>query len=176
MSGVKSRLIEKACTPALIGSYNGETHGAHLSIMNKIVLLLLLASSLLGSQSALADQKLPRVALNIGIHLVHAEVAANDTARQQGLMFRQTMRPNEGMVFVFEVPVQLCMWMKNTYLPLSVAFLDQEGRILNIEDMQPQTTNRHCAIKPALYALEMNQGWFKKKNIRPGTKVMGLPQ
>ena len=113
----------------------------------------------LGSiHNALAQQKLPVVPLNIGIHLIKAEVAANDAARQQGLMFRQSMGPNEGMVFVFEEDARVCMWMKNTFLPLSIAFLDKDGRILNIEDMQPQTTDSHCARKPARYALEMNQG------------------
>ena len=129
-----------------------------------------------GILNALAQQKLPVVPLNIGIHLIKAEVAANDPARQQGLMFRQSMGPNEGMVFVFEEDARVCMWMKNTFLPLSVAFLDKDGRILNIEDMQPQTTDSHCARKPARYALEMNQGWFQKKNISPGAQVKGLPK
>jgi len=131
---------------------------------------------LCGMHYALAQQKLPVAPLNIGIHLVKAEVAANDPARQQGLMFRQSMGPNEGMVFAFEEDARVCMWMKNTFLPLSVAFLDKEGRILNIEDMQPHTTDSHCAVKPARYALEMNQGWFRKKNIAPGAQVQGLPK
>lgn len=140
------------------------------------VLWLALVIPLLGSQFALAQQKIPVTALNIGVHLIKAEVAADDASRQQGLMFRKQMRANEGMVFVFDEPARICMWMKNTYLPLSVAFLDRDGRILNIEDMKPQSTDRHCAAKPALYALEMNRGWFQKKNVLPGTKVMGLPQ
>lgn len=139
------------------------------------ILLLALAFPLYGWQAALAQQKFPVIPLNIGVHLIKAEVAADDATRQQGLMFRERMGANEGMIFVFEEPARICMWMKNTHLPLSVAFLDKEGRILNIENMQPQTTKSHCAAKPALYALEMNQGWFKKKNILPGTKVMGLP-
>ena len=139
---------------------------------------LLFATLLAGSisQTALAQQKLQTIPLNVGIHLIKAELAASDPARQQGLMFRQSMGPNEGMVFVFEEPAKICMWMKNTYLPLSVAFLDAEGRIINIEDMQPHTTQSHCAAKPARYALEMNQGWFKKKNIPPGTPINGLPK
>jgi uncharacterized membrane protein (UPF0127 family) len=128
------------------------------------------------SQPIFAQQKFPVAPLNIGIHMIRAEVAANDADRQQGLMFRRSMGSNEGMVFVFDAPAKVCMWMKNTYLPLSVAFLDQEGRILNIEDMQPQTTESHCASKPARYALEMNQGWFRKKNISSGAQVTGIPR
>lgn len=146
--------------------------------MKKIPLISawMLIAALLAGQPAAAQQKFPVMPLNIGVHLIKAEVAADDPSRQQGLMFRKSMGANEGMLFVFDEPARICMWMKNTYLPLSVAFLDKEGRIINIEDMQPQTTDSHCAAKPALYALEMNQGWFKKKNILAGTRVMGLPQ
>lgn len=139
------------------------------------ILLMVLAIPLFGLETSFAQQKLPVTSLNIGVHLIKAEVAANGPARQQGLMFREKMGTNEGMIFIFDELARICMWMKNTYLPLSVAFLDKEGRILNIEDMQPQTTTSHCAAKPALYALEMNQGWFGKKNILPGAKVLGLP-
>jgi uncharacterized membrane protein (UPF0127 family) len=101
-------------------------------------------------------------------------VAADDGARQQGLMFREKMGANAGMVFVFDQPATQCMWMKNTLLPLSVAFIDAEGRIVNIEDMQPQTLESHCSTKPVKYALEMNLGWFKQKHIKPGTVIDGL--
>lgn len=155
---------------------SGLTH--LLPRMKKIPLFLAwaLATALFTIQPTYAQQKFPVLPLNIGVHLIKAEVAADDARRQQGLMFRKSMGTNEGMLFVFDEPAKICMWMKNTYLPLSVAFLDKEGHILNIEDMQPQTTNSHCAAKPALYALEMNQGWFKVKNISAGTRVMGLPQ
>jgi uncharacterized membrane protein (UPF0127 family) len=114
------------------------------------------------------------ISLTAGMHVIKAEVAATDAERQQGLMFRQKMAPNEGMLFVFPSPASVCMWMKNTYLPLSVAFLDENGKIVNIEDMQPQTTDSHCAKTPVRYALEMNQGWFKKKNIKPGSEIAEL--
>ena len=114
--------------------------------------------------------------LNIGIHLIQAEVAATPAQREQGLMYREKMGPNEGMVFLFAEPVGICMWMKNTLIPLSVAFLDDEGKIVNIEDMAPQTTVSHCAKKNVRYALEMNQGWFKQKNIKPGIQIEGLPR
>lgn len=115
------------------------------------------------------------VTLNAGIHVIKAEVAASNAEREQGLMFREKLGQNEGMVFLFDAPSDVCMWMKNTLIPLSVAFLDDKGTIVNIEDMQPQTTNSHCSKKPVRYALEMNLGWFKQKNLKPGTGIEGLP-
>lgn len=139
---------------------------------------LLIAALVTASPSALSQQtmKFPVISLNAGIHLIKAEVAARDAERQQGLMFREKLGPNEGMVFLFEAPAGVCMWMKNTLIPLSVAFIDDGGKIVNIEDMQPQTTNSHCAKKPVRYALEMNLGWFKQKNIKPGSVIDGLPR
>jgi uncharacterized membrane protein (UPF0127 family) len=121
-------------------------------------------------------QKLPVVSLTAGMHVIQAEVAATEANRRQGLMFREKMGPNEGMVFLFEEPAALCMWMKNTLVPLSVAFIDADGKIINIEDMQPQSTESHCAKRPARFALEMNQGWFKQKNNKPGIPIQGLPR
>jgi len=128
--------------------------------------------------SAIAQQnpKFQVITLNAGIHVIKAEVASTNAERQQGLMFREKMAPNEGMVFVFDGPAEVCMWMKNTLLPLSVAFIDDSGKIINIEDMKPQTTDSHCGKKLVRYALEMNQGWFKQKNIKPGTSIDGLPR
>lgn len=122
------------------------------------------------------DPKFQVISLNAGIHVIKAEVASTNAERQQGLMFREKMAPNEGMVFVFDGPAEVCMWMKNTLLPLSVAFIDERGKIINIEDMKPQTTDSHCGKKLVRYALEMNQGWFKQKNIKPGTSIEGLPR
>jgi uncharacterized protein len=123
----------------------------------------------------IAQQRMPTVQLTAGMHVIRAEVAATEAARQRGLMARQTMGANEGMLFVFDRPAGVCMWMKNTPLPLSVAFIDQFGKIVNIEDMQPNTTDSHCAKRLIRYALEMNQGWFKQKNIKPGSAIEGLP-
>ncbi|MBL8423846.1 MAG: DUF192 domain-containing protein [Candidatus Accumulibacter phosphatis] len=120
-----------------------------------------------------ADE-LPRVDLTAGFYRIQAEVAARDPDRMQGLMHRRSMPANHGMLFVFAQAARHCMWMRNTLLPLSVAFLDDEGRILNIEDMQPQTEDNHCAAKTARYALEMNLGWFANKGIKPGTRIGGL--
>lgn len=124
---------------------------------------------------AQTPQKFPVTPLTAGMYLIQAEVAQTEAERQQGLMFREHMQANEGMVFLFGQPAGICMWMKNTLIPLSVAFLDKEGTIINIEEMQPKTLNSHCATKPAYYALEMNAGWFKKHNIKPGMKIGGLP-
>lgn len=128
-----------------------------------------------GMAYAQQSGKLPVISLTAGIHVIKAEVAAREAERQQGLMFREKMGPNEGMVFLFDAPASVCMWMKNTLIPLSVAFIDNTGKIINIEDMQPQSTESHCAKKPVRYALEMNRGWFKQKNIKPGTVIEGLP-
>ncbi|MBC7405237.1 MAG: DUF192 domain-containing protein [Cytophaga sp.] len=132
---------------------------------------ILLTESLVAN----AQTKLPIKPLSIGIYAIQAEVAATDAARQQGLMMRPKMGASEGMVFDFQAPAGVCMWMKNTLIPLSVAFIDSEGIIVNIEDMQPETTDSHCAKKVVRYALEMNQGWFKQKSIKPGIKIEGLP-
>lgn len=121
--------------------------------------------------SALAQQKLPVKKLTAGMYVIQAEVAATQAQRETGLMNRPAMGQNEGMLFIFDRPSGYCMWMKNTLIPLSVAFMNGDGVILNIEEMQPQTEKNHCAVKPALYALEMNAGWFKRKNIKPGTKI-----
>lgn len=118
----------------------------------------------------------PVVSLTAGMHIIKAEFASTEKERQQGLMFRKKMGHNEGMVFLFDAPGNACMWMKNTFIPLSVAFIDDSGKIVNIEDMQPQTTESHCAKKPVRYALEMNAGWFKQKNIKPGAIIKGLPK
>ena len=134
------------------------------------------ALSILAAFSAYADQAFPVVPLTAGMHVIQAEVAATEPQRQQGLMFREKLAPNSGMVFLFGQPAQVCMWMKNTPLPLSVAFIDERGKIMNIEDMQPQTTDAHCAAGQATYALEMNKGWFAQKNIKPGTTIAGLPK
>jgi uncharacterized membrane protein (UPF0127 family) len=119
-------------------------------------------------------QGLPSVQLNAGMHLIRAEVAADMTSRSQGLMFRKSLGPNAGMVFIFDEEAQHCMWMKNTLLALSVAFLDASGTIINIENMAPQTEDTHCAKRPARYALEMERGWFASHGIKPGTKLGGI--
>ncbi len=150
-----------------------------IGVRHIIPTLALAAISLCGIFSsnfalALDAGKLPVKPLSAGIYLIQAEVADTDAARQRGLMMRKHMASNEGMVFDFGESAAVCMWMKNTLIPLSVAFIDASGQIVNIEDMQPQTLESHCAKKPVRYALEMNQGWFKQKNIQAGFKIGGL--
>jgi len=120
-------------------------------------------------------QSLPKVRLNAGIHNIDAMLAQTPEQREIGLMFRATMAANEGMLFTFERPAQQCFWMKNTLIPLDAAFVDDGGAIVNIEHMKPQTLDGHCSEKPVRYVLEMNDGWFAKRGIKPGFKLKGLP-
>ena len=120
-------------------------------------------------------QKLSSIRLNAGIHNIDAEVAQTPDERSTGLMFRTAMGPNEGMLFAFEQAGQQCFWMKNTLLPLSVAFVADDGSIVNIDDMKPQTLDSHCSTKPVRFVLEMNQGWFAKRGIKAGAKLRGAP-
>jgi len=137
--------------------------------------LLIAALGLAAPLAAAEPQaKLPTLTLNVGIHLIHAEIANTHPSRAQGLMFRKSLGANHGMLFVFPDIGPQCMWMRNTYVPLSVAFIDEAGMILNIADMKPQTEDSHCAAGPARYALEMNQGWFAAKGIKPGVRISGI--
>ncbi|MCC6072684.1 DUF192 domain-containing protein [Massilia sp. GCM10020059] len=146
--------------------------------MNKKLAPLAAAAllSLVACGAGAQNARFTTIQLSAGMHLIQAEVAQTDAQRQQGLMFREKMANNHGMVFVFDQATSQCMWMKNTPLPLSVAFIDAEGKIVNIEDMQPQTLDSHCSATPVKYALEMNLGWFKQKNVKPGSTVNGLPK
>jgi hypothetical protein len=118
---------------------------------------------------------LQRVELSAGMHRIDAQVAMAPEERQIGLMFRKDMPQHEGMLFVFEQPAQQCFWMKNTLLPLTAVFVADDGTIVNLADMKPQTLDSHCSSKPVRYVLEMNQGWFAKKGIKAGTKLAGTP-
>jgi uncharacterized membrane protein (UPF0127 family) len=129
----------------------------------------------LPTQAQDAPQKLGTVRLNAGMHLINAEVAQTPEQRQIGLMHRPTMPVNDGMLFVFEAPGMNCFWMRNTLLALSIAFVAEDGTIVNVEDMQPQTDASHCPKKPVKYALEMNQGWFTKRGVVAGQKLGGGP-
>lgn len=118
---------------------------------------------------------LPRINLNAGMHRIDTQVALTPEQRSTGLMHRKDMPQHEGMLFVFEQPAVQCFWMKNTLLPLTAAFVADDGTIVNLADMKPQTTDSHCSTKPVRYVLEMNQGWFAKKNIKSGFKLSGKP-
>ncbi len=151
------------------------------SICRRLLLSIALAGSL--GSAAMAQtatkagepQVLPTVQLNAGIHVIRAMLAVEPEERSIGLMFRTEMAANEGMLFVFEVPAQQCFWMRNTPLPLSTAFITDDGTITNIEDMKPQTLDSHCSNKPVRYVLEMHQGWFAKRGIKAGSKISGQP-
>jgi uncharacterized membrane protein (UPF0127 family) len=130
--------------------------------------------ALLWLAAAAGAQQLPEIALTVNGHKLTAEVAHTDPARMQGLMHRRILPEERGMLFVFPDTARHAMWMMNTYIPLSVAFLDERGAIINIEDMKPQTQDTHPAAKPAKYALEVNLGWFKRHGIKPGAKVEGV--
>lgn len=116
---------------------------------------------------------LQRVKLNAGMYVIDAQLALTPQERQIGLMQRKDMPQNEGMLFVFEQAAEQCFWMKNTLLPLTAAFVADDGTIVNTVDMKPETTDSHCSAKPVRYVLEMNKGWFAKKGIKAGSKLSG---
>ena len=117
--------------------------------------------------------QLPRIQLQAGMHQIQAQVAANPDQRSIGLMHRAEMPQGEGMLFAFEQATQQCFWMKNTLLPLTAAFIADDGTIVNLADMKPQTTDAHCSEQPVRWVLEMNQGWFAKRGIKAGFKLQG---
>jgi uncharacterized protein len=133
----------------------------------------LLAAAMFISLPA-AGQQQAVMELTAGINVIRAEVAYTFPSRAEGLMHRQSMGTNQGMLFVFTELDKHCMWMKNTLIPLAVAFIDEKGAILNVEEMAPQTENSHCASGPARYALEMNKEWFKRHGLGAGTKIQGI--
>ena len=118
-------------------------------------------------------QDLPAATLHVGMHNIRAQLALTPQQRQIGLMFRQSMPTHEGMLFVFEQPATQCFWMRNTLIPLSVAFLADDGTVVNLADMKPQSDDSHCSTKPVRYVLEMNQGWFAKRGVKSGTRIGG---
>ena len=118
---------------------------------------------------------LPRVRLSAGMHQIDAQVAQTPGQRAMGLMWRKQMPQHEGMLFAFDQPSVQCFWMKNTLLPLSAAFVQDDGTVVNIADMQAESLQSHCSEKPVRYVLEMHQGWFAKRGIKPGMKLTGPP-
>ena len=121
------------------------------------------------------QMNLPRTTLSAGMHQIDAQVALQPNQRQIGLMFRKEMPASEGMLFVFEQAGKQCFWMKDTLIPLTAAFVADDGTIVNLADMKPQVTDSHCSEKPVRYVLEMNVGWFAKKGIKAGSKLAGPP-
>jgi uncharacterized membrane protein (UPF0127 family) len=123
-----------------------------------------------------ADVSFRTTHVKVAGHELKVELAQTEPQREQGLMFRKQLGRNDGMLFVFEEPAYHAMWMKNTLIPLSVAFLDKDGEILNILDMEPQTLDSHMAAGPATYAIETNKGWFAANKVKAGDRVTGLPK
>jgi uncharacterized protein len=130
--------------------------------------------ALLWLAATASAQQLSEMSLTVNGHKLTVEVAHTDPERMQGLMHRRILPEDRGMLFVFPETDRHAMWMMNTYIPLSVAFLDERGAIINIEDMKPQTQDTHPAAKPAKYALEVNLGWFRRHGAKPGAKVEGI--
>ena len=146
--------------------------------MKKFALGMLLFGQLLAT-GAWAQERpqtdLKRMTLSAGIHQIDTQVAATDEQRQIGLMYRAEMPYAEGMLFVFDMPSKQCFWMRNTLLPLTAAFVADDGTIVNLEDMKPKTSEPHCSAKPVRFVLEMNQGWFAKKGLKAGSRIAGPP-
>ena len=148
-----------------------------LNVFTKYAVLALAACfAFFGSAFSVNAQESPqtnleRLKISAGLHQIDAQVASSAGQRQTGLMYRKEMPQHEGMIFVFEQASQQCFWMKNTPLPLTAAFLDDDGTIVNLADMKPLSVEAHCSEKPVRYVLEMNQGWFAKKGIKAGNKL-----
>jgi uncharacterized membrane protein (UPF0127 family) len=139
----------------------------------KQIFRLLIASLLLAPVLA-AQAASPLLKLSAGSGALDVEVAATKGQRAQGLMNRTSLPESQGMLFVYPAPAYFCMWMKNTLVPLSVAFIDGQGRVINIADMTPHTETNHCTERNATYALEVNRGWFAKHGVLPGSQILGL--
>jgi uncharacterized membrane protein (UPF0127 family) len=140
--------------------------------------LLVLICSIMCIQAAVskaAESNLKRQQFQLGIHKLDAELARSAEERQRGLMFRESLAENQGMMFQFEQADHYCMWMKNTLIPLSIAFIDEQGKIINIEEMLANSEQTTCAKSKARYALEMNAGWYSRHQIKVGQQVEGLP-
>ena len=143
------------------------------SVRHSLALALFFCAGAAAAQDA--PQSLPAIRLNAGIHNITAQLARTPQQREIGLMLRQSMAANEGMLFAFESPGQQCFWMKNTLIPLAIAFVADDGSIVNIDSMKPQTLDGHCSTKPVRFVLEMNDGWFAKRGIKPGSRLRGEP-
>lgn len=151
-------------------------------MLRRLLLSALLAVGLSGFVARTAHAQsgpqptLPTIRLSAGMHLITAEVANTFQSRMVGMMYRESTPPNHGMLFVFESKAPQCFWMRNTPLPLSIAFIEDDGTVTQIEDMAPKSDTTHCSKKPVRFALEMEQGWFAKRGVAPGAKIGGLPK
>ncbi|BFO55953.1 MULTISPECIES: DUF192 domain-containing protein [Comamonadaceae] len=153
------------------------SYGPTPRALRRLAASLALAAACFGTAQAQEGPQLDlqRVDLAAGMHRIDAQLAVTPQERETGLMHRKDMPSNEGMLFVFSVPAVQCFWMKNTLLPLTAAFVADDGTIVNLADMKPQTLDSHCSDKPVRFVLEMNQGWFARRGIKPGSKLSGAP-
>ena len=145
------------------------------NLFTSVLTILLVITAGMANADDSPQTNLQRITLTAGIHQIDTQLAVTQNQQAIGLMYRNEMPMNEGMLFVFEQASIQCFWMKNTRLPLTAAFVADDGTIVNLENMKPQTTESHCSTKPVRYVLEMNQGWFAKKGIKPGSKLSGRP-
>lgn len=154
--------------------YRRFPHGKQRDLM--VVLFVFFIGFFFSISAALAQTNppLPIKKLSAGMHVIHAEVASTPETRTTGLMNRKSLAPNHGMLFIFELANVQCFWMRNTLIPLSIAYLEADGTIVNIADMTPQSDQSHCSNKPVRFALEMDQGWFAARGMTPGKKILGL--
>jgi uncharacterized protein len=143
--------------------------------IHALTLGLLTAFCFFASAQEGPQLSLQRIKISAGMHQIDTQLAMTPQERQIGLMNRPNMPAHEGMLFVFDEPTRQCFWMKNTLLPLTAAFVADDGTIVNLEDMKPQTLEAHCSTKAVRYVLEMNQGWFAKRGIKAGSKLSGVP-
>lgn len=164
------------CASGVTYAYCRQTKETMQMLKKMILALLCLMPFAAPVMAESAGTHFPVTTLKAGKHVIRAEVASTDAQREQGLMFRKKLPRNNGMLFVFDRPARSCMWMKNTPLPLSVAFIDATGTIVNIEEMEPHTLDSHCSQGWIRYALEMNKNWFSKNGIESGDKISGLPR
>jgi uncharacterized protein len=141
---------------------------------NAVLVALLLAVASAWAQNG-PQPKLPTTPLTAGMHVIQAELAVRPEQQMVGMMFRRDMGANEGMLFVNDEPGVRCFWMRNTLLPLTIAFIADDGSIVNLADMTPQSEQSHCSAKAVRFALEMRQGWFAKRGIQPGSRLRGKP-
>ena len=150
------------------------TRLCHLAALLAIGVGLALAAPAAPAQDATPNPTLRQVWLQAGIHRIRAEVAATPEERSRGLMLRKALQPNHGMLFIFESTGSPCFWMKNTLIPLTIAFIAEDGEIATLADMQPHDESSHCPTRPIRYALEMEQGWFRTKGVKVGDRIGGL--
>jgi uncharacterized membrane protein (UPF0127 family) len=172
----------KAILPTPLWHIPGSVASRSIALTRRTGLLLGLVLGLcmslaprLGQAEGVAQRDLPRTTLNAGMYLIQVQIASTPEQRAIGLMYRTDMRDNEGMLFVFERSQMQCFWMKNTYIPLTAAFVADDGTIVNTVDMQPRTTNSHCSNRPVRYVLEVRQGWLAEHGYGPGKRLTGGP-